>query len=272
MTFPSGGPGYPQQGGSQQPYQPAPGTGSFPPVPPPPAAPGGSAGSPNLPLLLALGVAALGLIQYFLGFSDEAGGVGGSTTFFLVGGLLAGLHVLPNGPKALPFAALFSVLGALDVIDTVIGISSDASTPGIVVVVLILGIVQMAVAVGSLLLAHGVVKLPASKPSAPQNPYGQQFGQGGPQQYGQQPPRFGQQPGQPGGQPGQGQGQQGGQPGQGQSDQPTTYSPPVTPNPPQQSTTYAPQQGQFFQQPGSSPEGGQQQSPGTPPGGFGQQS
>jgi len=250
MTFPSGGPGYPQQGGSQQPYQPAPGTGSFPPVPPPPAAPGGSAGSPNLPLLLALGVAALGLIQYFLGFSDEAGGVGGSTTFFLVGGLLAGLHVLP----------------------TVIGISSDASTPGIVVVVLILGIVQMAVAVGSLLLAHGVVKLPASKPSAPQNPYGQQFGQGGPQQYGQQPPRFGQQPGQPGGQPGQGQGQQGGQPGQGQSDQPTTYSPPVTPNPPQQSTTYAPQQGQFFQQPGSSPEGGQQQSPGTPPGGFGQQS
>jgi hypothetical protein len=270
MTFPSGGPGYPQQGGSQQPYQPGPGTGSFPPVPPPAGAHGGSAGSPSLPLLLALGVAALGVIQYFLGFSDEAGIAGGAINYLLVGGLLAALFVLPNGPKALPFAALFSVLGALDALDTVIGIPSEGSTPGIVVVVLILGIVQMAVAVGALLIVHGVVKIPASKPSAPQNPYGQQFGQGGPQQqYGQQPPRFGQQPGQPG-QPGQGQ--QGGQPGQSPSDQPTTYQPPASPNPPQQSTTYAPQQGQFFQQPGSSSEGGQHQSPGTPPGGFGQQS
>jgi hypothetical protein len=223
----------------------------------------------NLPMLLALGIAALGVIQYLLGLSDEASGAASSTNFLLVGGLLAGLYLLPNGPKALPFAALFSVLGGLDAIDTVIGIPSTSSTPGIVVVVLILGIVQMLVAVGALLLAHNVVKLPVSKPSAPQqNPYGQQFGQGGPQQqFGQQPPRFGQQPGQPG----QG-GQQG--PGQDPSAQPTTYSPPVTPGPGQQSTTYSPQQGQFFQQPGSSsPEGGSQhQSPGTPPGGFGQQS
>jgi hypothetical protein len=264
MTFPSGGPGYPQQGGSQQPYQPAPGSGSFPPVPPPPPAGPGSYTAPqNLPILLSLGVVALGLIQYFLGFSDEAGVVGSATNYLLAGGLLAGLYVLPNGPKALPFAALFSVLGALDTLDTVIGIPAGGSTPGIVVVVLILGIVQMLAAVGALLLAHNVVKLPVPKPSAPQqNPYGQQFGQGGPQQqFGQQPPRFGQQPG------------QGGQPGQDPSAQAAPYSPPVNPGPGQQSTTYSPQQGQFFQQPASPPEGGgQQPPPGTPPGGFGQQS
>ena len=260
MTFPSGGPGYPQQGGSQQPYQTAPGTGSS-----PPPAPRTAPSPQNLPLLLTLGVSALGLIQYFLGFSDQADLASWGTIFLLVGGLLAALELLPNGPKALPFAALFSVLGAFEVIDAMIAVPTTATIPGIVVVMLILGIVQMLVAVGALLLDHGVVKLPVPKPAAPHGPYGQQFGQpGAQQQFGQQPPRYGQPQGQPG---------QPGQPGQSEPPaQPTQYSPPVNPGPGQQSTTYSPQQGQFFQQPPSSPEGGQQQPPSTPPGGFGQQS
>jgi hypothetical protein len=261
MTFPSGGPGYPQQGGSQQPYQPAPGTGSFPPVPPP--ASSGPLGPQNLPALAAIVVVALGLIQYFLGFSGEADLASGAITYLLVGGLLAGLWLLPKGPKTLPFAALLSVLGAFEVLDDVIGVPSGSTTPGIVVVVLILGIVQMIVAVGALLLEHGILKFPVSKPAAPPAPYGQQFGQpGAQQQFGQQPPRFGQPQGQPG---------QGNQPAP--ADQPTQFQPPATTaGPGAQSTTYSPQQGQFFQQQQQqSPEGGQS-SPGTPPGGFGQPS
>jgi hypothetical protein len=208
----------------------------------------------NLPMLLAVAVAVLGVVQYFLGFSDEASMVGQPTTFLLIGGLLAGLSVLPKAPKVLPFAALFSVLGALGALDGLIAVPSGSSTPGIVVVVLILGFLQMGIAVGLLLLEYGVVKLPAAKP---QRPYGQQFGQPGPQaQFGQQP-QYGQ------------QGQQSQPDPSGPFSQPTKYSPPV--NPGGQSTTYAPQQGQFFQQQ-PSPEGEQRQSPGTPPGGFGKQS
>jgi hypothetical protein len=214
----------------------------------------------NLPLLLALAVAVLGLVQYFLGFSVEASVVSQATLFLLVGGLLAALSVLPKAPKVLPFAALFSVLGALESIDAAIAIPSQSTTPGIVVVVLILGILQMLVAVGLLLLEYDLVKLPAAKPQTPQGPYGQQFGQPGPkQQFGQQP-HYGQQPH---GQPGQSE-------PAGPFSQPTQYSPPANPGPGQQSTTYSPQQGQFFQQPPT--EGEQRKSPGTPPGGFGQQS
>ncbi|MDS0132285.1 MULTISPECIES: DUF5336 domain-containing protein [unclassified Amycolatopsis] len=256
MTFPSGGPGYPQQGGGQQP--PGPPSSGFPAQQQPPhshQASAGGAGLPqNLPLLLALVVAGLGLVQYFLGFSDN-GEVGLGGTFLLGGGLLAGMTALPKGPKTLPFAALFSVLGALEVLDTLVGMQTS---PGIVTVILILGILQMLAAVAALLIAHDVIKPPAPKPAAPS--YGGQYGQ---QQFGQQ---------------GQGQGQQFGQPGHGPGpvaptgepsapfSQPGQYGSPnppsTTPPPGQQATTYAPQQGSFFQQP--PPE-----NPGTPPGGFG---
>ncbi|MEV5714163.1 DUF5336 domain-containing protein [Amycolatopsis mediterranei] len=262
MTFPSGGPGYPQQGGGQQP--PGPPSSSFPSqqqqqqAPHSHQAPSGGAGLPqNLPLLLALVVAGLGLVQYFLGFSDN-GEVGLGGTFLLGGGLLAAMHALPKGPRTLPFAALFSVLGALEVLDTLVGLQTS---PGIVTVILILGILQMLVAVGALLIAHDVIKPPSPKPAAPS--YGGQYGQPGQQQYGGQPG----QPGQQFGQPGHGSGPVAptgepsapfSQPGQYGSPNP----PSTTPPPGQQATTYAPQQGQFFQQP--PPE-----NPGTPPGGFG---
>jgi len=263
MTFPSGGPGYPQQGGGQQP--PGPPSSGFPAQQPPHShqtpSGGGAAGLPqNLPLLLALVVAVLGLVQYFLGFSDN-GDVGLGGVFLLGGGLLAAMQLLPKGPKTLPFAALFSVLGALGVLDTLIGMQTS---PGIVTVILILGILQMLVAVGALLIEQGVIKPPSPKPAAPS--YGGQYGQPGQpsqQQYGQQ----GQQ-GQQFGQPGHGPVAPTGEPSAPFS-QPGQYGSPnppsTTPPPGQQATTYAPQQGQFFQQP-------PQENPGTPPGGFGKSS
>ncbi|MEW2499256.1 DUF5336 domain-containing protein [Amycolatopsis sp. CA-161197] len=233
MTFPSGGPGYPQQGGGQQqPQQGPPPSGGFPQQQPqqgpPPSA--GPVLPQNLPLVLALVVTVLGIVQYFIGFSDEAGDVGQETIFLLTGGLLAAMHALPKAPRVLPFAALFSVVGALGALDTVV---AEPSTPGIVTVVLILGIVQMLVAVAALLMEYGILKPPAPKAAVPH--YQQQYGQAGPYQPQQQPGQYPQQPS-------------------------------ATP-PGQQATTYAPQQGQFFQQ----PQGEQGKPPGTPPGGFGQQ-
>ncbi|HYH32188.1 MAG TPA: DUF5336 domain-containing protein [Pseudonocardia sp.] len=276
MSYPSGGPGYPQQGGGQQPPQSHPGSGAFPQQQAP------SQATPlNLALLLALAVTVLGLVQFFIGFSDEADAAKEVSLFLLVSGLLAALHALPRGPKTLPFAALFSVLGAFGALDLIVGYPTvdggegraEVSLPGILTVVLILGILQMLVAVAALLFEHDVIKLPAAKPQqqAPQAPYSQQFPQQGPQgpfgQQGQQGPAATQV------QPFPGAGQQGQQQGEpsGPFSQPGGFQPPVTQPPGQQATTYAPQQGQFFQQPpSSSSESGQ--NPGTPPGGFGQQS
>lgn len=261
MTFPSGGPGYPQQGGGGQPYQPAPGTGSFPQSPPP--APPVST-PPDFGLIAALAVTALGLVSYFISFSSDAANLSGVVDYLLVGGLLAALRVLPKGPKALPFAAVLSILGGLVAISTVV--RASGSLPSIATVILILGILQMLVAIAAVLLEYGVIKPPAPKPQVPQNPYGQPFGgQPGQQpQYGQQH-QFGQQP--PPAQQHQPAPGASGEPSSPFS-QPTQFTPPAS-GPGVQSTTYAPQQGQFFQQPTPSPESGQQ--PGTPPGGFGQQ-
>ncbi|NIH85574.1 DUF5336 domain-containing protein [Amycolatopsis granulosa] len=238
MTFPSGGPGYPQQGGGGQP----PGTGGLP-QQQPPAQSGAGLSPANLSMILTLFIGLLGLVNYFIGFSEEAQGADQPVLFLLVGGLLAALAVLPRGPRTLPFAVLFSVLGALTAILVVVHVPSQAETPGIYTVILILGILQMLVAIAALLFDAGVLKMP--QPQAPQ--YGQPYGGQPGQQFGQ--------PGQPG-QPGHGE-PKGGPSG-------TQYGPPVSP-PQQQSTVYAPQQGQFYSPPGS--EGRQGQQPGTPPGG-----
>lgn len=242
MTFPSGGPGYPQQGGGAQPNPQAPGPGGFPYQQ---QQSGPNLSSINLPMVLTLVVAVLGIVNYFIGFSDEASGSDQALLFLLVGGLLAALSMLPRGPKALPFAVLFSVLGGLYAILSVVRVPSSSDTPGIMTVILILGILQFLVAIAALLFEYNVIKLPVpNKPPA----YGQPYGQPGPY-----------------GQPQQGPEKQGGPQG-------TQFAPPVAP----QSTVYAPQHGQFYQpqQPESGPQQQQQQppqQPGTPPGGFGQQ-
>ncbi|GAA1947287.1 DUF5336 domain-containing protein [Amycolatopsis minnesotensis] len=273
MSFPSG-PGYPQQGGGAQPGPQAPGTGGFgqagpaqqPPAPPAPSQ--ASAGIPMNPgVLAALVTTVLGVVAYFLSFSSEASGTSMVVTLLLVGGLLAALRLLPNGPKALPFATVISVAGGLLGVSTVVGAPADSTVPGIVVVLLIVGILQLLAAVAALLFEYKLLKVPAPKPQQPQQ---QAYGQGfAPQQHQQQNQQFP-----------QGQTTQYPQPQQGPNEgggfaQPTKYGPPVTPpgsapqQPPQpQATTYAPQQGQFYQQ----PSGEGEQKPGTPPGGFGQPS
>lgn len=248
MTFPSGGgPGYPQQGGGAQPNPQAPGPGGFPHQP----APVATLSTANLTVLLSLAVTLLGLINYFIAFSGDFSGAYGAdspVTFLLIGGLLAALRVLPGGPKVLPFMALASVLGALLTILLVV----HAPSAGVFTVVLILGILQMLVAVATLLFDYGVVRLPAQRQSYP---YAQPYGQA------TQPP--------------QGPAEQKAGPSG------TQFVPPVAPpsgqNPPSgptpQSTVYAPQQGQFYQPPSESgPQQQQQQQQQQQPPSGGSQS
>ncbi|RZQ62859.1 DUF5336 domain-containing protein [Amycolatopsis suaedae] len=265
MSFPSSGPGYPQQGGGQ-PNPQAPGTGGFPQAPhQQPVQGGGPQLTPqNLSLFLALAVAVLGLVNYFISFSSEAGDGDWAVRFLLIGGLVSALRALPNGPKALPFGTLLSVAGGLFAIHAVVRVPEGSETPGILTVLMILGILQLLVAVAAVLFEHDVISMPAPKPQQPQYAqpqYGQPGGQGQQPQQGGQPPLH------------QPTSQYAPQPPQGPTEsgpfsQPTQYSSPVTPPsappsgpPAPQATQYAPQQGQFYSQ----PEPGQ--GPGTPPGG-----
>jgi hypothetical protein len=151
------------------------------------------------------------------------------------------MHLLPRGPKTVPFAALFSTLGALIALDVVVGMPDGVNTPGIVIVLLIFGIVQMLVAIVAVLLDQGLITLPSPKPRQP-------HAQGQPQgQYGQGAGPFGQgQYGQPPSGPVQQQAPHGG-PGQPPIQQP-------------QPTQYAAHQGQFYQrqEPGQQSAGQQQ--------------
>lgn len=236
MSYPSGG--FPAQGGPQHQPQQGQQTQHFAPVQPAPA-PGPAKPLP-IGLIGALIVTVLGLVSYFLTFADALT-FGGPTLYLVVGGLLAALSLIPDGPKTLPFAALFSVLGFLATLSALI---ESPSVAGVLIVQLILSILQVLASVAVLLFDLGIVKMPAPRPAQPAYGGPGQFGHGqfGPPQSG----GFGQ-PGQPGqqGQPGQ----FGGAPAQ---------------SPAQGPTTYAAQQGQFHQQP---PSFGQQPGqPGQQPG------
>jgi uncharacterized protein DUF5336 len=176
MTYPSGGgPGqFPGQG-PQQPQQP-PGYGM-------PQQQTNPLAGVSLPVLLSLGVTLLGLVAYFCGFSDEANGADLQIVMMLIAGLLAAFRALPDGPKFLPVATVLSVAGALWELDAVIGIPKEAKTPGIVVVLLIMGLLQMFVAVAALLFDHGILKMPTPAPQVPMGQYGPPSGQ-----FPQQPP------------------------------------------------------------------------------------
>ena len=188
MTYPGGGPGGYPGPGPQQPPQ-GPGYG-----PPPPKA--NLLAGMTLPVLLALGVTLLGVVGYFCGFSDEAQAASLDVRLMLLAGLLAAFRAVPNGPRYFPVAAVIAVLAGLSLLDTVIGISE---TSGIVVVLLIIGILQMAAAVVALLFDLGVLKVPAPRHSQQEQWHPQQ------EQYGPPPGQYGP-PGQypqPGQQPGQ---------------------------------------------------------------------
>jgi len=244
--------------------------------------PGSSAQSPNLALTLGLAMCGLGLVSYLCSFAGEATGLGLEVILLLAGGLLAALPSLPRfeAPAPLqPIAAVISIVGALGVLRAVV--AATGSVPTMVLVILGLGILQLAGAVGLLLFQAGLIKV-QQKPAAP-------FGQ--PAGWGAQPGGF-PQPGQP-----PAPSQFGQQPGAyGQPVAPGQYGQPVPPGQPGQpaaQTAFMSQPGQFTQPGGFGQSGqygqqgqsqqGQQQSqnqgqqgqqgqsgqPGTPPGGFG---
>ncbi|MFC7448242.1 DUF5336 domain-containing protein [Rhodococcus daqingensis] len=243
--------------------------------------PSAGLGSKGLPYLLTLGVLALAIINFLLGFapfakvttfgdesltqsSFEAGYPILALAFLLFGGLLAGLSLLPEQPYK-GAAAAASVVGFLIALFFMFSLSEGVSLAVGGVTGLILAFVQAVLAVAVLLFSLGLLKPPAPKPAgyAPQG-YAQ-----APQPYGQPPQGYGQPqaPGQPYGQvpqgygqpqaPGYGQPQP--QPGYGQQPypggygQPQGYAPPANPYAPP-----APQQGY-----GQAPQGyGQPQQPG----------
>jgi hypothetical protein len=245
MSFPSGQPG----GYPGQPPQPQPGYG---PRPAPRTNPLLDLGLPNL---ITLGVLVLGLANYFCSFTSNAASLSLQVMALLAGGLLAGLHVLPNGPKTLPFAALLSTVGGLSVLADVIQTSGGGtSTPTVTIIILILGLIQFLASVFALLLEFGLIKL-AQRPAVPYGAPGP-FPQSGPfQQARHNPQHNNPQQGQPLSQ----------QPTQQQAQPPrkpeaaTHYvsAPPAPANP-------TPPPTQFLQQPGQISH----QQPQTPPGDY----
>ncbi|WP_197320723.1 DUF5336 domain-containing protein [Saccharomonospora sp. NB11] len=246
MTFPSGTPGgFPGQS-PQQPHQPYPGPQA--------------AGRPSLPMpkILLLVTGGLGVLNLFLAFANFTGGssfyesaVNWVPALLFIAGAVAAVSFLPGESKPGAWPAVLSLGTVLVFLFTVFHVNNLA-VGGILV--LIFGIAQAGCAVTAYLLDAGIIK-PSSQPQ----PYGQNYPQTG---------GFGQ-PGQPAqsGQFGAPAPQQQGQPGQpaapGTSSEgsggfaaPTKFAQPVQ----QQPTAYAPQHGQFLQQ----PSGESNQQPGQP--------
>lgn len=169
MSFPSG-----QQGGYPgQPPQPQAGYG------PRPAARSNPLMDLGLPKLITLGVLVLGLANYFCSFTSNAASLSLQVMALLAGGLLAGLHVLPKGPRTLPYAALLSTVGGLSVLADVIQTSGGGtSTPTVTIVILILGLIQFLASAFALLLEFELIKI-APRPAVPYGAPGT-FPQSGP--------------------------------------------------------------------------------------------
>ncbi|MEV6277813.1 DUF5336 domain-containing protein [Nocardia sp. NPDC051832] len=257
MSYPTGGSGYntpatPSAPSTSNLGQAASGGGSG-------ASASGSEGK-GLPFFLLIGVAALGALNFLLGFLPYASvmdegvsgfqiGLAGPLGLLLFSGLLAGLSLLPEQNwKAISAAA--AVAGFLGVAVQAFSLPNGLDTGIGAWVLLFLGLVQAGLAAAVVLFAMGIVKAPAPKPAQPSQ-QGQQAGYGAPQGgYGQQSFGGQSQAGQPYGQQSFG-GQQGGQAGYGSS----------TGGQYQQQPSYG-QQGQSY---------GQQSQPGQQQAGYGQQ-
>jgi hypothetical protein len=170
------------------------------------------------------------------------------------GGLLAAAAALPKAPATLVAASVSVVTGTLFLlIDVVKGPiflaqAGQVTTPGLIIVAVVLAVLESAACVAALLAEAGLVKMPAPRPKPfPQQSWPQQPGGGG--YYGG--PAQGGYPGQPP------SGMPGGAPG---------GYPPGAPQPQQ---AYSPPTVQYYpQQPGQPGQGGH---PGQQPGQPGQQ-
>lgn len=283
MSYPTGGSGY------NAPVPP-----SVPPNPgQQPAGGGGAAGADGkgLPFFLTIGVAAVGVIAFLLGFLSYVGAdtdmdlpssadtslnlfeyqeatIGG---LLLIAAILAGLSLLPKqnwvGAAAAVAAGTF-----VTILFQLFSLPEGAKAEIGLYLILVLALVQTGLAVAVVLFDAGILTPPAARPAAQtgfpggQQGYGQQQYQGQPG-YGQQPAYgqqyssgqqqqagYGQQPAY-GQQPGYGQQQQQQQPGYGQQPQQSPYAGGQQPSPYGQQ----PQQPAYGQQ--QPPQPGQQAQP-----------
>ncbi|WP_067653232.1 DUF5336 domain-containing protein [Nocardia harenae] len=276
MSYPTGGSGY------NNPVQPSatPSTGQQAGTPSTGAGATGSStpaagvAGKGLPFLLTVGVAALGVLNFLLGFlpflttspvsfgdtsieSDVSNSLfdtafGASILgFALFAGVLAAFSLLPK-QAWLPPAAAASVVAFLALLFVSFNLGEGLELKWGAWVVLVLLFVQAAIAVAAVLFELGIIKPPAPRPAAPaQQNFGQQnFGQQG--GYGQQGQQYGQQGG---------YGQQGQQAGFGQQASPSTQG--FGQSYGQQSGAQYPvqQQSPYGQSQPSQPAYGQQQQP-----------
>ncbi|CAM3967695.1 DUF5336 domain-containing protein [Nocardia ninae] len=262
MSYPSGGSGYNTPAPSTPPSSGSTATGAT------SAETASGAEAKGLPFFLVVGVAALGVLNFLLGFLPyvgtkavdfggarvansetaslfEAGGAA-LLGLLLLGGLLAALSVLPKQSWT-GAAAAASVAGFLALALHSFTLSDGIELKWGAFALLVLAFVQAALAVGAVLFESGIVKAPAPRPASQpgfnQSGYGQQQ-QSSFSAFGQNQPGYGQ--GQPG-QPGQPYGQQspyGQQPGYGAGQQASPYGQSQPSQP-----TYG-QQGQAYGQPG----------------------
>jgi hypothetical protein len=258
MSYPTGGSGY---------SGPAPTPSSAPSFGQP--APGGAgSGAPEssakgLPFYLTVGVAALGVISFLLGFTPyvsvqavstsrdffETGGLTPLLALLLLSAIFAGLSLLPT-QKWAGAAAAAATAGLLGLLFQSFNLGDGASLAWGAWVVLFLALVQTVAAVAAVLFEAGILTPPVPKPVIPQTGFGALGGPGG---YGQQPSYGGGQPAQasqpsqpsyPQVQPGQQAAQQ---PAYGQYGQQPAYSQP---------SAYG-QYGQSYGQPSQQPYGQQ---------------
>jgi len=171
----------------------------------------GESGSRGLSFYLGLGVAALGVVNFLLGFAPYLDSPGSAMmygvtlnafeplsngavplVFLLLGGLLSGISLLPKqhyeGPAAAAAAAGFFSAFAI-----MLNLPGNSELAGGGIAVLVLGFVQTVLAVAVFLFAAGIVNEPTSRPSRthahpaayghPQG-YAPQQGYGAPQGYG----------------------------------------------------------------------------------------
>lgn len=189
----------------------------------------GETSARGLAFYLGLGVLALGIVNFLLGFApylenSTSVGFGYSFTqnafesggalplaFLLTGGLLAGIALLPRQDHAAP-AAVVSVVGFLVSFVFMLSLPGGGSLAGGGIAILVLSFIQAVVAVAVFLFGAGLVKMPQGRPSrshghpaayghpqgyTPQQGYGAPQGYtpqgyGAPQGYAQQVPGYGQ--------------------------------------------------------------------------------
>ncbi len=245
MTYPTGGSGYnaPAPTPSSAPSYGQPGSGTGAGSPTPESSDGAAKG---LPYFLTVGVAALGIINFLLGFTAfaktkaqdlgmgvrteeqsetffKAIGISPLLVFLLLGGLLAAISLLRK-QNWVGAAAAASAAGFLGLLVQAFTLPDEISLAWGAWVVLFLALVQTAAAVVAVLFEAEIMSAPAPKPAVAgfggQGGYGQQasYGQGQQPSYGQSGQAGQQQYGQYGqqqyGQPGQAGQQSYGQYGQ----------------------------------------------------------